>query len=1074
MKPYASALIGARLSLVLLSGMAVHPIPLPAQTGAATDPNAVFDPALLQAMEYRLAGPHRGGRVTAVTGVPSQPFTYYMGSTGGGVWKTTDGGQVWNNVSDGFFDVGSMGAVAVARSDPNVIYAGTGSACIRGNVSTGIGVYKSTDAGARWTHVGLRDAGQIGRIRVHPNNPDLVYAAVLGHAFGRNEQRGVFRSQDGGETWERVLFVSDSTGAVDLAMDVTNPRILYAAMWRVERKPWTLISGAVDAGIYKTADGGETWTKLTDGLPTTLVGKIGVAVSPANGERLWAVIEAAEGQSGVYRSDDAGRTWRRVNDDPRYTERPWYYNHIYADPQDENTVYVVGELLWKSVDGGRTFSEIPTPHGDNHDLWLNPGDPTIMIEGNDGGANVSFDGGRSWSPQVNQPTAEFYTVTVDDAFPYRVYGPQQDNSTISVPSRTEGTGITIQHWVSVGGCETGPVAVSRRDPNVVFAGCYGGRISRFDRATGQSRQIMVYPQLQLGMPVNELRYRFQWNAPILVSPHDANVLYHASQYVHRSTDEGQSWRVVSPDLTRNDESKQGSAGEPITHDITGVEVYGTIFALEESPHTPGVLWAGSNDGLVHISQDNGSTWNDVTPRDLPEWSTISILELSPHQPGRAFIAAYRYRLDDFQPYIFRTEDYGESWELLTDGTNGIPANHPTRVVREDPDRRGLLYAGTEFGLFVSFDDGAHWQPFQLNLPVTPVTDLQVHRQDLVVATQGRSFWILDDLTPLHQLTPAVASAPAHLFRPRTAYRAPGSQADPDAELVRDPVGGARLDRHQAGVNPPAGAIIYYAFGREPEGAALEILDQRRNVIRTFSSDVEDRDERMPAQAGLNRFVWDLTYPGAELVDDAIVTGYRGGPRAVPGSYQVRLRAGDWSATESFEVVKDPRVATTLAEFREQFDLMTTIREKLDETHGAVRTIRSVREQATDLARRLTDSDNGERIEDAADELGEKLGAVEQKLVRVGPGSAVAIKPRITSQFTWLNAIVNSADARPTDQSQERFEDLDAELAGYLAELQSVLHGELAAFNDMIRAEGVPAVILPRTTLPTRAVSSARN
>ena len=519
----------------------VLPIDIEAQRRSDSDQNVVYDPALFQALEYRLVGPHRGGRVTAVAGVPSEPNTFYMGSTGGGVWKTTDGGHIWKNVSDGFFEAGSMGALAVALSDPNVIYAGTGSACIRGNVSAGVGVYKSTDAGRTWMHIGLRDAGQIGRIRVHPQNPDLVYVAALGNAFGPNAERGVFRSKDGGATWEKVLFVSDSTGTVDLSMDPNNPRVLYAAMWRAERKPWTLISGALEGGIYKTTDGGDNWTKLANGLPQGLVGKIGVAVSPANSDRVWAIIEADADQGGIYRSDDAGETWRRVNDNPRYIERAFYYIHIYADPKDDSTVYILGEEFWKSLDGGATVEAIPVPHGDTHDLWLNPNDPNILVASNDGGANISYNGGKSWSQQVNQPTAEFYRVTVDNEFPYRIYGPQQDNSTISVPSRTEGSGITIQHWFAVGGCETGPIAVNPRNANIIYSGCWGGRITRFDRTTGQSREIMVYPQLQFGQPVNSLHYRFQWNAPILLSPHNPTVLYHASQFVHRSTNEGQSW-----------------------------------------------------------------------------------------------------------------------------------------------------------------------------------------------------------------------------------------------------------------------------------------------------------------------------------------------------------------------------------------------------------------------------------------------------------------------------------------------------------------------------------------------------
>jgi photosystem II stability/assembly factor-like uncharacterized protein len=1013
---------------------------------------APLNPALLQALEYRSIGPFRGGRVTAVTGVVSAPYTYYFGSTGGGVWKTTDAGMTWKNVSDGFFEAGSIGAVAVAESDPNVIYAGTGSACIRGNVSTGIGIYKSTDAGKTWSHVGLRDAGQIGRVRIHPRIPDLAYVAATGHPFGRNAERGVFRTKDGGKTWDKVLFLSDSLGAIDLTMDLNNPRILYAAMWRAERKPWTFYGGAMEGGIYRTADGGDTWTRLTNGLPRGLIGKIGISVSRANSDRVYAVVEAGDGMGGVYRSDDGGASWRRVNADPGPIERPWYYNHIIADPADENTVYVASDEFWKSVDGGVTFQEMETPHGDNHDLWINPANHGVMIEGNDGGANISFDAGKAWSSQVNQPTGEYYMVEVDHEFPYRIYGPQQDNSTLSVPSRAPGTAITIQHWLAVGGCETGPVEVHPKDANIVYAGCYGGRISRFDRRTGQARQIMDYPQLQLGATARDLKYRFQWNAPILISPHDPGVLYHASQYVHRSVNDGQSWEIISPDLTRNDPGKQGRAGEPITNDITGVEVFNTIFALAESPSERGVLWAGSNDGLVHVSRDNGKTWKNVTPQGLPEWSTVNRIEVSRHAPGRVFVAAYNYRLDDWKPYGFRTDDYGATWALLTTGTNGIPAHHPTRVVREDPDRKGLLYAGTEFGMFVSLNDGASWQSFQLNLPHTPVTDLVVHDKDLVVATQGRSFWIVDDLTPLHQLTEQVAAAHAHLFKPRAAYRTDGGPLGPNAAFGRDPVGGARLDRHQSGQNPPAGATIFYALAEAPrDSVKLEILDGQDQVIR---------EQRLSAKGGLNRFVWDLLYAAARVPKGVTLQGSTAGPRAVPGTYKVRLTAGSWSATEVFEVMRDPRIPATVADLRQQFDLRTDIVGRLNEAGDAVETIRSVTKQLTDLGPRIPEKAGRGEITAAADAITSKLAAVERELVQPKGEEGLALEPKLMSQMAWVNAIVASADARPTDQSGARFGDLKVQLATHLQRLRALLDGDVAQFNAMVRERGIPPVVVP--------------
>ena len=776
--------------------------------------NVQVDHALFEGMEFRAVGFSRGGRSTAATGVSGQPLVYYFGGTGGGVFKTSDAGNNWTNVTDGFLGVGSVGAIAVAPSDPNVVYVGTGSACPRGNISTGDGVYRSTDAGKTWKHIGLRDAGQVGKIRVHPDDPDHVYVAALGHMFGPNEERGVFRSTDGGETWEKVLFIDDRTGVVDLSMDANNPRILYAGAWAAERKPWSLISGSEAGGIYRSTDGGDTWDHLEGGLPEGMVGKTSVAVSPANSDR---VLEAEGEKGGVYRSDDGGDSWTRINGDANLRQRPWYYIHIYADPKDENTVYALNTAFYKSIDGGKTFDQrIRVPHGDNHDLWLNPDNPMNIIEANDGGANVSFDGGGSWSTQQNQETSEIYRVFVDDQWPYRIYGSQQDNSTISVPSRG-GAGFrqVVPDWYSVGGCESGHIAVDPRDPDIIYAGCYGGSISRINRRTGEYRQILAYPQLQLGAAARDLSYRFQWNAPIRLSPHDPDILYHASQVVHMSRDHGQSWSVISPDLTSNNPEHQDYAGGPITHDSTGVEVYNTVFALEESPHTPGELWAGSDDGRVHISRDRGGSWEEITPDGMPEGGTVNVVELSAHAPGRAFIAVYRYREDDFNPYIFRTNDYGKDWDLLTDGTNGIPSTHFTRAIREDPDRKGLLYAGTEFGLYLSVDDGAHWQRFQLNLPVTPVTDLRVHRKDLVVSTQGRSFWVLDNVTPLHQITEEVESADMWLYAPRTAYRG-GS------------LGGATIDYY-----------LKDAPDNEEE-LTLEVLDSSDNVIQTFKGKADDK------------------------------------------------------------------------------------------------------------------------------------------------------------------------------------------------------------------------------------------
>ncbi|HSR52761.1 MAG TPA: hypothetical protein VLV83_18210, partial [Acidobacteriota bacterium] len=710
--------------------------------------NEIYDQALYEGLNWRMIGPHRGGRVTAVEGVRQQPETFYMGPAGGGVWRTVDSGITWENISDGYFEVGSMGAIEVADSDPNVIYAGTGSAAIRSNVSTGRGLYRSTDAGRTWTFMGLRQAGQIGDVQAHPENSDLVYVAALGHPFGPNPQRGVFRSSDGGETWQKVLYVSDKVGAVDLSMNPRNPREIYASMWRGERKPWTIISGSPEGGIYKTSDGGDHWEKLTNGLPGGVVGKSSVSVSPADPSRVYVLIEASDGKGGVYRSDDSGRSFRLINGQKSLLYRPFYYTYIDAHPADRDTVWVNNEGFFKSSDGGESFRRYSTPHGDNHGMWINPDNPDIFIQSNDGGANVTRDGGRTWSTQLNQPTAELYQVEVDSRFPYRVYGAQQDNTTITVPSKVAGGFIDPkQNWYAVSGCETGPVVPHPDDPDIVYGGCKG-RHSRYNHRTGQTQEYWVYPHFNYGHKTQDMPFRFQRTAPMILSPHDPGVIYHGSQVIHRSTDEGRTWEVISPDLTAYEPDKQGYSGGPITRDITGEEIYSTVYAIAESPLERGVLWVGANDGPLHISRDGGQNWTEITPEGLPPGGRVNRIEASSHAKGRAYAAIYRFQLDDWRPYIYRSDDYGASWTLLTDGSNGIPADHPTRVVREDPDREDLLYAGTEFGIFVSFDRGAHWQPLQLDLPVVPITDIKVYRKDLVVSTMGRSFWILDDISVL--------------------------------------------------------------------------------------------------------------------------------------------------------------------------------------------------------------------------------------------------------------------------------------------------------------------------------------
>ena len=1029
--------------------------------------NVAFDPAVYGALRYREIGPFRGGRSTAVAGVPAEPFTFYMGNSGG-LWKTTNAGQSWTNLSDGHFETGSIGAIAVADADPNVIYVGTGQACLRGNVSTGLGVYRSNDAGKSWRHIGLRSVGQIARVRVHPANPELVYVAAVGHAFGPNEDRGVFRSKDGGATWARVLAISPKTGVTDLAMDANNPRILYAAAWTGERKPWTIVSGSEESALYKSVDGGDTWKKLGGGLPAGVVGKIGVAVSPANSRRVWAIVEADAG--GLFRSDDGGETWTllETNQRRRLIQRSWYYMHVFADPRDQNGVYVLNVDNFASTDGGRTFDELTTvPHGDGHDLWVNPRDSNLLVMGHDGGASVSLDRGKTWSGINNQPTAEIYYVTVDNQFPYNIYGAQQDNSTIRVPSRFSGGLTPYAHWQSVGGCEDGQIAVDPRNPNVVYAGCYGGEITRVDLGTGQERDILAYPQMEVGLAPKDLRYRFNWNAPIRLSPHDPRILYHASQVLHRSTDEGQSWQVISPDLSRNDKTKQDYAGEPITKENTGVEVYANILTFEESPITAGLLWAGTDDGLVHVSRDAGRTWKNITPKGMPEWATVQMLEPSRHHPGRVFAAVHRYRFEDYKPYIFRTNDYGETWELLTDGRNGIVDGNPTRVVREDPDRRGLLYAGTEFGMFVSFDDGRRWQTLQLNLPIVPITDLAVHQKDLVVSTQGRSFWVLDDLSPLHQMTPAAASARAHLFAPRDTYRVSTQ---------------GRRRQANRGENPPNGAAIYYTLSDVPAGeVTIEILDAKGERIQLFSSEREpapslpadrildfrasDGDRLVPKARGMNRFVWDLRYPVVDVVPDAIVWGYHGGATAVPGRYQVKLTAEGRSYTQALSIVRDPRATATAADYDAQLALMLRMRQMLNDTYDGVRTVRAIRQQARHVVERLAAAGADVReLRTRADALDAKVTAVEGELMQPKNAADQDVEnfpTKLDNQIAYVYWKVGEPDARPTDGQAERVADLAKEKDALLGRLRQIVEVDVAEFNRAAEQRGAAPITLSR-------------
>ncbi len=1039
---------------------------------------------LAKALRFRLIGPHRGGRVVAVAGHPTDPMTFYFGACAGGVWKTIDGGVTWENISDGYFARAAVGAIAVSEADPNVIYVGTGEACIRGNVSHGDGVYKSTDGGRTWQNVGLRDTRHIARVRVHPQNPDLVYVAALGHAHGPNEERGVFRSKDGGKTWQKVLYRDEHTGAIDLIMDPSNPRILYAALWQAIRRPWELVSGGPGSGLFRSFDGGDTWEEISrrPELPQGILGRIGLATTAAKPGRVWAIVEAEDG--ALFRSDDYGDTWKRVSDKGDLRWRAWYFHHLCADPQDADTLWVLDLKLWKSIDGGVTFTEVPTPHGDHHDHWIDPRNPLRMINGNDGGACVSFDGGRTWSTQFNQPTAQMYHVTVDNRFPYRVYGSQQDNTAICLPSMSVNGAITPAEWYEPGGGESGYIAVKPDDPDIVIGGAIGsgegnGRLIRYNHRTGEQRNITVWPE-ELGMAegARDLKYRFQWTFPIEFSPHDPNTLYVTSNVVHRSRDLGMTWEVISPDLTRNDPDKLQPSGGPITKDNTGAEVYCTIFAFRESPHEPGVFWAGSDDGLVHLSRDGGQTWQNVTPPDLPPWATVAMLEPSPHDPATCYLAAHAYRLDDFHPYLFKTSDYGQSWTKIT---AGIPEHDFTRAIREDPVRRGLLYCGTETGLYVSFDDGGSWQRFQSNLPVCPIYDLVVKESDLVVATHGRSFWILDDLTPLRQFEPGQLDELAYLYQPRPTVRwrfyGRGFYKHPKTanykmtgpvtvtyRLRETPMGTNGEEFLDAGKNPPDGAIVTYYLKAQPEEeVTLTILDAQGNVIRTFSSKSEE-PPRVPAQAGLNRFVWDLRYEGAtklegppkrDRFEQMLEVAVR--PRALPGRYQVQLKVGETVWTQSFEVVRDPRLPASDDDLRAQFELKVAIRDRISEVHEAVNRIRRLRKQVEEWEERAKAAGKSDEIAEAAKAFKEKLEALERDFVQVDSDKPQPGPARVREKLVALSSMIDESDDRPTKGAYEVYELLVGQLGELQARLRQVLEVEQRQFSERLVQAGVPAL-----------------
>lgn len=1001
-------------------------------------------------MEWRNIGPFRGGRSAAVTGVPGKPNLFYFGSTGGGVWRTTDAGNTWENISDGFFG-GSIGAVAVSEWDNNVIYVGGGEKTIRGNVSYGYGMWKTTDAGKTWKAIGLKDSRHIPRIRIHPKNPDIVYAGVLGDVFKSSEERGVYKSVDGGLTWKRVLFANADAGVVDLAMDPNNPRILYASTWRIRRTPYSLESGGEGSALWKSTDGGDTWENISksEGMPKGIWGIAGVSVSPVNSNRVYAIIENQDG--GVFRSDDAGKTWKKMNDDRSLRQRAWYYTRIYADTKDEDVVYVLNVDYHRSKDGGKTFSSSEAPHGDHHDLWIAPEDNLRMVIGDDGGAQVSFDAGENWTTYHNQPTAQFYRVVTDNHFPYRIYGAQQDNSTVRIAHRTDGSAITETDWEETAGGESGHIAIDPNDNDIVYGGSYDGFLTRVNHRTGEERNINPWPDNPMGHGAEGAKYRFQWNFPIFVSPHDPKKLYAASQHLHVTTNGGESWQVISPDLTTNDSSKMGSSGGPITKDNTSVEYYCTIFAAGESPYEKDFIITGSDDGLLHTSRDGGKSWQKASIPDMPQWTMINSVEFDPFVKGGAYIAGTRYKLGDYKPYLFKTKDYGKTWTKITDG---IDAGHFTRVVRADPKRAGLLYAGTETGMYVSFDDGSSWKPFQLNLPIVPITDLTIKNDNLIAATQGRSFWIIDDLTPLHQLNETIASAGFHLYKPMQSYRMPGGQ------------GGFRGQSKTDGKNHPGGVMVhYYIKDTAQTKASLEIMDSEGKLIKKYSTkpDKKAREEEIKIKPGFNRFVWNMRYPDAEGFDGIILWAARlTGPTAMPGKYRARLTVNDKSSETEFEIIKDPRTSGSTEDIKQQFDFLMKVNAKLTQTNKAIKKIRTVRDQINRVTEPFKGKEEMKDLADLSKKILDDMKKVEETLYQTKNRSGqdpLNFPVRLNNKLAALASEAGRSDYKPSTQVLAVYDEVSAKIDEQLQMLDKIFNEQIPKFNQAVKEKQISAVTL---------------
>ena len=1013
-------------------------------------PAVVLDQTLLKNVNYRLLGPFRGGRSGAVTGSYKNKNTFFFGSTGGGVWKSTDAGNSWKNISDKYFG-STIGSIEVAPSNENIIYVGEGENTMRGNVSDGLGgMWKSVDGGKSWNNIGLKDGRHITNIIIHPTNPDVLWVGVMGHLFGPNTERGIFKSIDGGKNWKKVLYVNEQTGCSDLVMEPGNPSVLYAGTWRVIRTPYSLESGGDGSGLWKSIDGGETWTNIatSKGLPKGTWGIVGVAVAPSNTEKVYAIIENEKG--GLYMSTDGGQTWNLQTSDNNIRQRAWYYTKVFVDPKNENIVYCPNVNFMKSRDGGKTFQALRTPHGDHHDLWIDPEDGKRMIVADDGGAQVSFDEANNWSTYMNQPTSQIYRVSTDNSFPYRVLGAQQDNSTFRIKSSTYGSYITEQDWEVTAGSESGYVVADPTNPDIVYGGNYGGYLSRLDHRTGENRAINVWPDNPMGAGADVQKFRFQWNFPIFFSPHNPKRLYTAGNALFVTENEGASWEQISPDLTTNDKAKQVSSGGPITKDNTSVEYYCTIFTATESSLEKNLLWTGSDDGLINVSRDGGKSWKNVTPADCPKWMMWNAIEVDPFKPGAAYFVGTRYKLDDFSPYIYKTEDYGQTWKRITNGINPL---HFTRAIRADKKRQGLLYAGTEYGMYISYDDGENWTSFQLNLPIVSITDLTIKNNDLVVATQGRAFWMIDDLSLVQQFNPSVKTKSLHVYAVNPAYRMP-------AIVTR--WGGAVSAPANSAVNPPKGAVINFYAGKvsDTSKASITIFDKNKKQIAVKTT--EDKSKSLKLSAGNNQFVWDLQYPEADKIDDLILwNGTPGSITAIPGNYTAVVRVDKDSVEVPFTILADPNYKCSQEDYEAQLNFLLKVHGKFNEIIKGIKDIRSAKSQMSDFVQKQGSNCPAE-VKQLADSLSKALSAIEDKLhqTKAKSGQDVLNFPiRLDDKIGGVFDMANSGNMAPAKQSIEVFNELSSQANIELEKINGILRDGISSLNKLITAKGLSTVVV---------------